>query len=101
MRWKLVPGIAAAVIIALVLAVVLIIGTYDFNNLKPKIRDAVMTATGRQMKINGDIGLKFSLTPTLFAEKVSLQKAPWGSRPDLATMRHLEGKVALVPLIRG
>ena len=101
MRWKLVLGIAAAVIIALVLAVVLIIGTYDFNNLKPKIRDAVMTATGRQMKINGDIGLKFSLTPTLFAEKVSFQNAPWGSRPDLATMRQLEVKVALIPLIRG
>jgi hypothetical protein len=101
MRWKWILGIAAGVLLALFVTVFVIIATYDFNKLKPRIRDAVMTVTGRNLKIDGDIGLKIGLRPILTAERVSFQNAPWGSRPDLATMKKLEVQAALIPLIKG
>ena len=40
-----------------------ILESYDFNNYKPKIAQAVKEATGRELKIDGDIKVKLGLSP--------------------------------------
>jgi uncharacterized protein involved in outer membrane biogenesis len=47
----------------------------------------------------GDIDLEVGLSPTLVVEDVSFQNATWGSRPELAKLKHFEIQIALLPLI--
>jgi len=101
MRWKWILGIFVVVIAALVVTAYIVISTYDFNELKPMVTDAVRDATGRELTLGGDIALEVGLTPSLVVEDVTFQNAPWGSRPDLARVKRLEVQVALLPLITG
>ena len=99
MRWKWIIGIAVGLVIAAVIALYIIISSYDFNSLKPQITRAAKEATGRELKLEGDIKLKISLRPALVVEGVRFQNAPWGSRPDMAQIKRFEVQVALLPLL--
>jgi len=99
--WKKILIVSAAVIVILVMTVYVFLSFFDFNKLKPVISRAVKDATGRALTIAGDIDVRFGFTSTLSAEDISFQNAPWGSRPQLGTLKHLEVKVKLLPLILG
>ncbi len=101
MRWKWVLMIAAGLMIASFVSVYVILSRYDLNQFKPQIAQAVKDATGRELTLEGDIHLQFGLTPVLAVENVTFQNAPWGSRPELARIKHFEVNVALIPLLRG
>ena len=101
MRWKWIVGITVVVILALIISGYVILLNYDFNTLKPQIAEIVKKNTGRELTIAGDIELKISLSPSLVVEGISFQNAPWGSKPELAHIKRLEVKVALIPLISG
>ena len=99
MRWKWILGGVAGVIVLVMVAVYVILSSYSFNDFKPRVAQAVKDATGRELKLDGDISLKMGLIPSLVVARVSFQNAPWGSRPELATVKRVEVQVALVPLI--
>ena len=99
MRWKWILSIAATLMIALIVTVYAILSSYNFNNLKPTISQAVKDITGRELTLGGDIELKMSFTPALVVEDVSFQNAPWSSKPELAKIKRFEVQVALLPLI--
>ncbi len=104
MRWKWIKwvlGIFVVLIITLIMTVYVILSSYDLNSLKPKIARAVKEATGRELSLAGDIDLDIGLFPSIVFEDVRFQNAPWGSRPDMATVRRFEVQVALLPLITG
>jgi uncharacterized protein involved in outer membrane biogenesis len=88
-------------IVAALVVVYILVTKYDFNSLKPQLVQAVKEHTGRELTLGGDMVVKFGLTPALVIENVSLQNAPWGSRPELVTMKRFELQVALLPLLRG
>lgn len=101
MRFKyVITGVVVLLIVA-VIAMVLVVRSYDFNKLKPRISQAALDATGRELKMAGDIELALGLTPGLVVEGVSFENAAWGSRPELATVKQLELQVALIPLLSG
>jgi len=94
----------------IVLAVVVILPLAAFtatvvlvnpNSFKPRIVAAVEAATGRQFRIDGDLSIGFSLTPTLQANGVHLANPPGASRPDMATLEQVRATLALLPLLRG
>ena len=91
MRWKWIVVGVCGFIVALIIAVYVILSTYNFNSLKPQITKAAKEATGRELTLGGDIHLKIGLTPALVMENVSFQNAPWGSRPDMAKNQTLRG----------
>jgi uncharacterized protein involved in outer membrane biogenesis len=93
--------IVALAIVALAITGYAVLLTYDFNKLKPRIAKAVKAATGRELQIDGDIKLKLGLSPAVHVEHIRFQNASWGSRPDLARVKRMEIRVALLPLIRG
>jgi len=99
MRWKWIIGIVVGLVIAVVIALYVIISSYDFNSLKPQITRLAKEATGRELKLEGDIKMKISLRPALVVEGVKFQNAPWGSRPDMAQIKRFEVQVALLPLL--
>jgi hypothetical protein len=101
MRWKWIFGVVALLIIGVIVAVFVVLSSYDFNNLKPQITKACMEATGRELTMGGDIDLDIGFTPALVVEDISFQNAPWGSRPVMGKLRRFEVRVALLPLISG
>lgn len=99
MKWKWVLGIASAAIVLLVVAVYVILSSYNYNGLKPEITRAVKDDTGRELTLGGDISLKIGFTPALVVKDVSFQNASWGSQPELAKVKRFEIKVRLLPLL--
>ena len=99
MKWKWVLGVVSAPVVLLVVAVYVILSSYNYNGLKPEIIRAVKDDTGRELTLGGDISLKIGFTPALVVKDVSFQNASWGSQPELAKIKHFEIKVRLLPLL--
>ena len=81
MRFKKILIAAAVFIVVLIAGIYAFLAYYDFNRLKPMITQAVKDATGRELTIAGDIDVGLSFPPTLTAEDISFQNAPWSSKP--------------------
>ncbi|MBP1716920.1 MAG: AsmA family protein, partial [Deltaproteobacteria bacterium] len=99
MRWKKILVIFGVIILGLTAASLIILFSYDYNKFKPYIAQAAKDATGRELKLTGDLKLQLGLTPALTIENISFQNAPWGSRPEMARVKRFELEVALLPLI--
>jgi len=103
-------GIGRAVNITLIVVVALVVlgagafgvaaFSFDPDQLKPRIEAAVKQATGRDLTINGDIGLAWSLWPTVELRDVALANPPGFSRPEMVTLERLKLRLALWPLLR-
>jgi uncharacterized protein involved in outer membrane biogenesis len=101
MRWKWILGISAAVLVALLVTVYIILLSYDYNKLKPRITGMVKKYFDRELTLDGDIKLGIGLYPTLEVEGVALQNAEWGTRPNMITVKRAEVQVDLVALLWG
>ncbi|MGJ3258440.1 MAG: AsmA family protein [Rhodospirillales bacterium] len=82
-------------------AVLIVPNVIDWNAYKPEIANQVRNLTGRELVIAGDIDLKVLPAPRLVAEKVSLGSIEGAQSPDLASLRSVEVRIALAPLIGG
>ena len=87
MRWKRILGIIVLSGIIVVLTAIVILATYDFNRLKPRIAEAVKTHSGLEIHLDGDLKLDVGLTPRLTVQSATLQNASWGSRPDFVRIK--------------
>ena len=92
-------SILGVLLIAVVVAAVAVLSSLDFNDYKGVIAEEAKKATGRDLKISGDLKLSISLTPSLYVDGVSFANASWGSRPEMMTLKRLEAEVALLPLL--
>ena len=101
MRWKIILGVLAGIILVCFLVIIVVVSTYDYNKFKPMITDIAKKYTGRELTLAGDIKAKISLSPTLQVNNVSFQNAPWSSRPEMIHAKQIEVQLALIPLIQG
>ncbi len=101
MRRKTILGVLAGIILACFLVIILVVSTYDYNKFKPMITGIAKKYTGRKLTIAGDIKVKISLSPTLEANQVSFQNAPWSAYPEMIRANRIEVQLALIPLIQG
>jgi len=92
--------IAAAAVAVLIAGVVVVLLTVDVSQYKGVIESQAKAATGRDVTI-GDIKLSLSLTPALVLTDVAVANAPWGSRPQMLTLKQLEASTQLIPLLFG
>ena len=90
-------GIAAGV--GIVVVAVIGVGISRLNSLKPRVAEALTSAAGHPVTINGHIGLGWSLHPTIAVNDVSVANPPGFSRPDLAHIGAVDVRVSLLPLI--
>ncbi len=95
-------GLASLAVFVVVLSLLsgLAFWALDPASLKPRLIEAVRRATGRTLAINGAIGIKFALVPTVSITDVTLSNPPGFSRPDMATVGRVELGLALFPLLR-
>lgn len=84
-----------------VLAIAILPVVIDWNDYKSTISAEVKKATGRDLVIAGDISLDIFPTPTLMAERVSLSNVEGAQSPDLVSLRSVEVRIALAPLLGG
>ncbi len=99
MRLKKILIAAAGMILVIIVAAVVALRSIDFNQYKGLIVGRVKSATGRDLRIGGDLSLAIGFSPAVVVEDVSFANAPWGSRPDMVKARRFEVEVALIPLI--
>jgi len=96
--WRIL--IAVGGLLALLLGAVWIaVHTIDFKSLIGPIQARVRDATGRELRVDGNVDLKLSLEPKVVVEGVSLANAPWGKAPQMITAKRVEAQVALLPLL--
>ncbi len=92
--------LGASVVAILIVGVMVVLLTVDIGKYKDVIQDQAKAATGREVTI-GDINLSLSLTPAIVISDVTLANAPWGSRPQMLTLKRLEASTQLLPLLFG
>ena len=83
----------------LVVALLVIPSFINWNTYKPEIADQVRALTGRELIIGGDIDLMIFPSPRLVAENVSLRSIEGAQSPDLVSLRSVEVRIALAPLL--
>ncbi|HEY4175159.1 MAG TPA: AsmA family protein, partial [Rhodopila sp.] len=91
-------AIAAVIVLALGGGAVFV-ANFDPNTLKPRIIEAVKRATGRDLVLNGKIGLEFALRPTIRVKDVAFANPPGFSRPQMATLQSMQLELGLLPLL--
>ncbi|MDX6748464.1 AsmA family protein [Geminicoccaceae bacterium 1502E] len=94
----LVLAILLVTVPALLLAAVALV---DLERYRPYLEARASEALGREVSVGGEIGLAFSLRPTVALGNVTLANASWGTRPEMARVRRLAVRLALLPLLRG
>lgn len=96
-----IAAIVAGVVIAIPVVGIVVLKSLDFNEYRGLIAERAKAATGRELAIKGDLKLAVSFTPSLAVDRVSFANAPWGSRPEMATLGRLAAEVDLWPLFSG
>ena len=79
----------------------IIINNIDLNQFRSFIENRVTGYTGRQLKLNGDLGVNLSLHPSFKVEQVTFGNASWGDQPNMISVESLELKIDLMPLLDG
>lgn len=97
--------ISLGILVVVVIAALLVgPGFVNWNDHKAEIIAAVHDATGRQLAIDGDISLTILPAPALSVRDLRLAGLSSGAStkaPDMLTLKALEIRVALAPLISG
>jgi uncharacterized protein involved in outer membrane biogenesis len=94
--WFAVIGLATACTVAVIVAV-----RFAPEDLARLITSRVKERTGRELVIDGPVSYSVSFFPTLKAQRVRLQNASWGTRPDMLVAREVAIQIALLPLLGG
>src|SRR5436190_8648609 len=99
-RTALIVLATAAGIIALILvAVAIAIATVDLHTLIGPVQARVKSTTGRDLAINGPIGLKLSLEPKIVLADVTFGNASGSKIAEMVRAKRVDVQVALLPLL--
>ena len=93
--------ISGLIIILLAGMAAVIVYFFNLNRFKPAIIRTVKHYTGRELTIDGDLRLLAHWPPTLMAEDIAFQNAPWGSKPHMLRIKRAALAVSIKPLLRG
>ena len=94
-------GLTLAALVALIVVVAIVVPLLvDLNDYKPEISRVVKQQTGRELTLEGDIGL--SLFPWIGVElgKTRLSNAPGFGKQPMVEVDKVAVKVELLPLLR-
>ena len=99
MRLGLPLKIAAGVVVVIAAGVGIFVATFDVERYKPQLIAAAKDATGRDLKIDGKLSLSLFPRLAVAADNVSFANAPWGTRPEMATIGSFAVEVQAAKLI--
>ena len=89
-----------SLLVVAIIAAFYAILTIDLNDYKKEIETATADATGRNLTLEGDTSLAWSVIPILKVETARFSNAKWGTKPDMVSLDSLEVRLALWPLLQ-
>ena len=92
--------VVASLMVVIFIAAFYALLNIDLNDYKQQIEDATADATGRQLQLEGDVSISWSLIPTLSVEKAIFSNASWGTEPEMVSLDKFEVRLALYPLLQ-
>jgi len=93
--------ILGGLLLILGVAVVVVPFFLNPNSYKATITDQVQKSIGREVKIDGDIKLRFLPTPKIKIKDVKVASLPGAKEPSFANIGSFEVSLQLWPLLRG
>jgi uncharacterized protein involved in outer membrane biogenesis len=108
--WKIFSWIIG-VCLALIVVLLIIIATFDWNRLKPTINARVTETIGRPFAINGDLSVRWRREerasgiegwvpwPEFIAQNISIGNPDWTSQPHFAQLDALRFRISPLPLL--
>ncbi len=91
--------ILAGLIVVIFLSLFSVPKLINWNGYKPKIASMVKDATGRNLRIDGDIKLSIFPNVVFSVSGVHLSNAPGMKAPEMLSIGAVTGKLRLLPLI--
>ena len=88
-------------VLVLVAGAALFISQLDPNEYRGALADIVEDATGRELRVAGDLHIKLLPVPSMEANDVAFANASWASQPDMVRAKRVRAEVALLPLLKG
>jgi uncharacterized protein involved in outer membrane biogenesis len=101
MRWGRLLIVFILVLAALFGAAIVALNSIDWSEYQGEIADQVRAATGRELRIDGELGLALSLQPGVQVTKVALSNAEWAGAPEMLTLDRFLVRLRLLPLFSG
>ena len=92
---------ALALVLVLVAGGALFISQVDPNEYRGAIADVVEGATGRELRVAGNLRIKLLPVPSMEANDVTFANAPWASQPHMVRATRVRAELALLPLLKG
>ena len=89
-----------AILGVIAVAIVILVATLDWNRAKGYISAGVSKATGRQLRINGDLNVEFGWISSVRASQIQFENAPWSTHPQMVEAGLVEVKVDLWQLFK-
>lgn len=94
--------IGVLVVVALLAGAAIIGPSFiDSNALKEQATAQVRAATGRDLTVGGDLQISIFPAPTLTANSVTLTNAEGAAEDNMVSLKAVEVRVALMPLLSG
>ncbi len=91
----------AATFLALLLIAALVVELMSWDFLKPVIAERIKEATGRSLKIEGELSLSVFPRPRLFVSELSLSNPDWAQTANMIELGHLSVAPSLMALLTG
>ncbi len=93
--------LAIAITAATLLLFVAFLLFFNWNWVKGPISRSVSAALDREFRIDGDLGIRWGFSPTVYAEDGHLANASWSRDPEMASFERAEVRVRILPLLSG
>ncbi|PKQ05186.1 MAG: AsmA family protein [Alphaproteobacteria bacterium HGW-Alphaproteobacteria-12] len=94
-------AIIAILILIVIAAVIVVPMLIPMDTYKSKVIALVKEQTGRDLRIDGDIGLTFFPDIAISIEDAGFSNASWGQDPEMASMKEMKAALKLRPLFSG
>ena len=88
-------------VLGLIAALILLLILLPLNFLKEPIEDAVAAATGRSLRIGGDIDIDWGLRPRLQLGALQFGNADWSETPLMAEVQKIAASIDIPALFTG
>ena len=101
----------AGIVLALVVVLLIVVATFDWNRMKPFIGDKVSQAIGRPFAINGELTVDWQRDrngswpgswlpwPEFTARDISIANPDWATQPQFAHLDALRFRLSPLPLL--
>ena len=94
-------AILAGLLLVIVAVIIVVPMLIPMETYKGKVTELVKAQTGRDLRIDGDIGLSFFPNIAISIGDVGFSNATWARETEMASMKEMRASLKLVPLFSG